>query len=304
MYCEEVERIAQLFVKVAEERPAVLTAIRDLLVAITGPAQTETVVTTTVTTKLSPSAVPSADDAAPSTREPTARHPASASDAAIAVVARHDHATYENAAHEEVTHELATRDDATSHAATGGSTPAAPPPTASHEGATPRPPVVRVKVAPTEKDLASRDKLLQMFGGVGPGGGIGRVESNGGAIFEGQPPFATDAERAALVARLASAQARQLRRLRRDRAAARDFTPSAPLLLEHCIDDWVANRPEARTLDAAQLKIGERWYALTARAFTVLEEWFDGQPTAMITNGQLAALRERLEAAALAQKGL
>jgi hypothetical protein len=183
----------------------------------------------------------------------------------------------------------------------GGTTPGAEP-IPSDAGA-PQP--ARVRLAPTAKDLASLDQLQQLFGGIGASGGLGRIDRH---VTDpspvARPPFASEAARAALVARLASAQARQLRRLRKDRAAGLDFTPTASLLATECIDDWVLSRPEARALDAAQLKIGERWYSLVARAFRVVEEWFEGHQSATIGNGDRSALSERLTAAALAQKGL
>lgn len=333
METEEIENIARLLARVAVERPEALRALRELILAIVGPDGGSG-------RGVAGSAREDAAEAAPAGREQRAPAPIDAIDVHPAeAVLEQGAARTEPASAPETEPPRATDGRITPRACAEPEarteTPIGAEPTSMHAGAADASDARTLAPhaesrAPTEKDLASLRTLTGKFGSLQRGGGIAPPpERHDARTVELRPPFAADADKASDLSRFAAAQARQLRRLRACRARGVPFVPGERILVERCIDDWIANDAEARTpavgaggdrgrvgctagssahgtpaLEADVIKVGERWYSLVARAFDVLAEWFLSVQEATLSTSQRTALRERLTAAALAQKGL
>ena len=160
----------------------------------------------------------------------------------------------------------------------------------------------------TPKDQASLQALLGKFGEVSATSGLGvpsksSMQERTGFVLSGR--WSDDVSEAKLLARLLRAQARRLKSLRLAMHAKAALPPVDHVLAGERIEDWTAVESTARALKPHDLKEGERWYTLAARASAAIGDWLEENPAAELGYGMTPeSFRERLHCLARAQKGI
>lgn len=243
-----VEEIARLFVRIADERPAVLDALHALLRA------------------LAPTETPTHSDDRPASDSPTAT-PVDAIPNGGGIAAQEERA----------------------------------PETAPEVTIAPAP---RIHVEPTPEAKRGLEALMERFGSLRDSPGLG-ASGSASAQEVLSSRWDDDIDEARRLARLLRAQSRRLRSIR---LAAHDGLAVPPVdhvLANARVDDWTADPTRVARLAARDLREGERWYALAARAAAEVGDWLSEHPEADLGFQRTPdALRDRLQCLANAQKGI
>jgi hypothetical protein len=267
------EEIARLFIRIADERPAVLDALHALLTALASPQPSRTPAT-------GPS--PESPVATPPDPPTVARHaePGSPPDSAPAVL-----------------HEPPQPSEAHAHAEIrkpAGAPPAPPP----------APPPARVSVEPTPEAKRGLELLKNLFGDLGGSSGLGLPATTAARELSASR-WDDDIDEAKRLARLLRAQARRLRSIRLALHGGLAIPPVDHVLADSRIEDWTTDASRVSRLGAHDLREGERWYTLAARAAVEIGDWLSEHPDATLGGGKTPdALRDRLQCLANAQKGI
>lgn len=148
------------------------------------------------------------------------------------------------------------------------------------------------------------DLLKIRFGGFGDSPGLGPVPSTPPSPLASSP-WDDDIDEANCLSRLLRAQARRLKAVRRARHSNSPIPPVDHVLAHARMHDWTADATQTVDLDAHDLREGERWYAMAARAAAEIGDWLSEHPDTDLGIGRTpAALRDRLQCLAIAQKGI
>lgn len=280
----KAETLAQLLVALAEKRPEVLDRLVGLLeVLVDTPTR----------------AGPASDTAPGASTQPSEL-------AAPSPLRLTDLVEIETVEVEKVDSE--TGNSETGNSETGNSG-AAPAPAARPES--PVQAVVETK-HPRERPRGAVDakaeqgvlSLLARFGSLGGArGGLAKSDPSVELVQAGL--WDEDAREARSLARLARAQARRLRKVRRAVHESRALPDVDGVLNEACLTDWTADAAVLRNLAPKDLREAERWYGVLTKSLVEVADWLEENPSTQLGDGLTPrALHQRLQAVATAQKGV
>ena len=150
--------------------------------------------------------------------------------------------------------------------------------------------------------------LLARFGGGAapePGrGGLSQV-SRADAPVEEAGYWDDDAAAARELSRLARAQVRRLRAIRRARHGGLPTPPIDGTIAAERLDDWTTQPERVDRIESRDLRECERWYRAAADALLEVAEWLEMHPkTPLGEHLTPEALHVRLQCVATAQKGI
>ncbi|MEY2714797.1 MAG: hypothetical protein RIT24_1140 [Planctomycetota bacterium] len=266
--------IARLLLELTEKRPVVMDALQTLLEALLAPRQE------------APTPIPAEPHgAAPeSPAQPIA-------EAAPDLIAGADAATTLDDGIDELP-----RERIDSPSVPDDEPDSAPPPAA------PMDPRDRAKAEAGMKSLLSR--YADGFGGMSGRGGLAKVETAAADSTE-IGYWDDEADTARQLARLARAQARRLRSIRRARHAGESMPRVDGVIADERIEDWTTDAPLIEQLEAKDLREGERWYRAATASLLEVAEWLESHPKTPLGEGLTPAeLHARLQCVATAQKGI